>query len=165
MVYPHNPGMDDILPWLTPVLAFLGAALGGIGTEWYSHQRQDQRAKNDRQRQVLTDLQRSLLDHILNAAWIYVGRGAHFQQTGEWPPLIIRAAAAGPRGSTANPAHIVARVEDEELRRLVRELLEAINTVTVLAQSSEEANQAMTRMVELNVQSRERIEMLLARIP
>lgn len=157
--------MNDPSSWATPVLAFLGAALGGVAPAWISHVLQQRQARNDRRRQALIDLQRALLDHMVMAGLTYVRRGAHFRLTGEWPPLLAGAAGPHAQTPTAYPAHIIARIDDEELRRLVRGLLEAINVMTILATTAEEADQAMVRMAELNVQSRERIEALLSAIP
>ncbi len=157
--------MDNASPWLTPVLAFLGAALGGVAPAWISHVLQQRQARNDRRRQALIDLQRALLDHMVTAGLTYVRRGAHFRLTGEWPPLLAGGSTHGAQTQTAYPAHIVARIDDDELRRLVHGLLEAINVATILATTAEEADQAIARMTELNVQSRERIETLLARLP
>ncbi len=156
--------MDDFLPWITPVLAFLGAAIGGVGVQLLSHNQQRQQAGEDRRRQTLIDLQRALHEHFLDGREAYKDRGRRYFETGAWEPLIATLMETNLPRSTAYAAHLVTQLDDAELRRLVPDLLDAITDASVLAPSMDEANAAMARTMDLYGTVYERIGVLLRRL-
>ncbi len=157
--------MADLLPWITPVLAFLGAALGGVGAQLLSHKQRRQQAKEDRRRQRLIDLQRALHEHFLDGRDAYKDRGRRFFETGKWDPPITTLMETDLPRPTTYAAHLVTQLRDDELRQLVPDLLDAITEASVLASSLDEANKAMAHVLDLYGRVYARIEVLLSRLP
>ena len=184
------PSKPDAVAWLTLLFAFLSAAFGGIGTQWYSHRRQAERdrlqaerelqrdrlqaereaerARNSRRREALTTLQSVLETHSLTAVAWFNATEQRLRETGHWQPIglsVPNIPGITDRPLTVSTVHLAARVANDDLRRLVREHAEAIGAATFGASSYDEASQALKRVGERYAEAQTLIETLLKEIP
>ncbi len=157
--------MNDPLPWLTLVLAFLGSVLGGAGAQWISHRLQRQQAREDRRRQALIGLQNAMQEHFIAASKGFIQRAQHFDRAGEWLPFVPDASSLDADRPSAYATDLITRLDDNELTRLVGQCIQAYKDALVYAQSPAEADRAMKHAQALHQQTLERIGTLLAQIP
>ena len=154
--------------WLIPVLAFLGAALGGVVPQVISNRQQNRREQNNRRRETLTSLQSVMETHSLTAVAWFNAIEQRFHATGHWQPIglgVPHIPGITDRPLMVSTRHLAARVPNDELRRLVREHAEAIGAATVQSKSHEEASEAIARVGERYTEVQTVIETLLDELP
>ena len=161
---PYHARVNDALPWLTLALSFLGAIGGGAVSQWFSDKRQSDRARKDRRRDVLVELQGSLRGHLSDTGNDWWARRETVGQPGE-RASVTASTAIGDRQPYTYADHLLPRLQDDELNRLVAEFLNAASRAALFASSTDDADRAMVLAIALNMEASRRVAELLAEVP
>jgi hypothetical protein len=129
--------VDAILPVVTLIIGYLGTMLTEQVRDHRAEQREKKRLRADFQRDTLIRLQDAIQRNFAIHAQLELSRQNHYRDFGVWAQTNLEERDAEELELRMIMVALAPRVDDQEIRRLVRELRSIIPDILVAPSSAE----------------------------